>query len=239
MAYPIAPLTTTKNVLDTAGVQRRDPPTLLKYELLRQGMEAAICDYLRYDPNLHTGVIDYYDGQGYKDIILRHPFIQSITNVWLNPDGAYGQAPGTPFPSSTLLVAGQDYVLVLDGDGGIGKSGLLRRLWNNFWWFPSDLFFGRKAGGLAYRNPAYWPVCYGGIKVELSYGFSAIPPAIITAVTVAVNTEVNIARYGYPVQSESLGGYNYSLAIQRDPAFGRVRDLLNPFRDNSIGLGLC
>lgn len=59
----------------------------------------------------------------------------------------------------------------------------------------------------------------------------AIPRDIKLAVATAVSTIQNSVRYGFPVQSESLADYSYSLAISRDVEFGTVKQLLAHYRD--------
>lgn len=145
----------------------QSPRMVQRYEALRRSAEAAVIRYLKW-PVERCTVVEYYDGNGYKDVPLRRPYVVQVANVWLDATGAYAQSI-TPFPASTLLTAGGDYVLVLD-DGSAGKSGLLRRLtYAGFMW-PSDMYLNG-LGGLGYMSPARWPVGYGNLKVECTYGF--------------------------------------------------------------------
>jgi len=199
--------------------------------VLRQQVEAAVKKYVKWDLEAVTGQVEYIDGNGYRDLVLRQPFITGVTDVWVDSTGAYGDGP-TPFAASTKLSKGNDYALVREG--GQGKSGLLRRLtYSTIGFFPSDLFLFR-SGGLGYSKPAYWPVGYGNIKVQYDYGFNPIPDDIKLAVETAVGTIRNTIKYGWPMSSENLSDYSYSLAIARDPVFGDVRQLLSNYRDTSI-----
>lgn len=165
------PLTTTANVLTALNLSS-DPTG--RIDLLRRSAERAIISYCKWPIIGQTQETRYYDGVGYRDIVLQ-PYTSKIYSVYLDPQGNYGTTTNS-FATSTLLVAGLDYSLVFEGagvgpGGQVGRSGLLRKLQNNVYWFPSDLIYYRGAGGLAYRWPAFWPAGYGNIKVNASWGF--------------------------------------------------------------------
>lgn len=227
-------LTTTAEMMTAMGVANT-PINFNRYEILRKQVEAGILSYLKWDLQQAT-VTDYYDGTGYRDITLRRPFVASVANVWVDASGYYGQGPSA-FGSDTLQTAGQDYVLVIDDNTG-GKSGLLRRLVTPLLLWPSDLVFSRQPGGLSFRGPAVWPQGYGCVKVEYTYGFATIPDEIKMAVESGCAIAANTTKWGFPSQSESVGGHNWSLLISREPEFSTTRQILSRYRDISIGLGL-
>ncbi len=243
-------LITTANLLQMRGVTAGIPETIAKYDLLRKGVERAIKSFCKWGIERVAGQVDYYDGRGYRDIVIRNPFVVLSTlasTVYLDMTGYYGQGTNA-FAASTVLTSGQDYAVVADGNAPFAttyaRSGLLRRLSASQWWWPSDLAFLNR-GGLSYVQPSGWPVGYGNIKITYSYGFvSADDPAtdmpedIQLAVVTAVGVITNTTQYGYPAQSESIKDYNYSLAISKDVAFGEVRQLLSPYRDVAIS-GVC
>ena len=204
------------------------------YDQLRQEVEAAIKSYLKWEVEQVAAQTDYYDGSAQPELVLRRPFVRSITDVWVDPQGAYGQnADGFPNPP---LTNGTDYSLKYDADTG-GKSGLLIRLRGSWYWMPSDHFYSAfQGGGLSYFGPPKWPSGMGNVKVVYTYGFTAaeMPLDIKLAVSTMVSIVSNSVKYGWPVQSESLARYSYSLAISREAEFGSVRQLLSRWRDTSV-----
>jgi hypothetical protein len=293
------------------AVNQNDPLQKARYDLLRRQVEAAIKSYVHWEIEQDT-VTEFYDGTDYRDLYLRRPWVSFVANVWEDQQGYYGNGTSSPF-SKPPLVSGNDYSLVQE-DSGVGRTGLLRRLSNEFFWFPSQWIFYRKSGGLAYAKGPFWPMGQGNVKVQYTYGFVPVTPlssaswaggvgtfnvngapvlavgqriAIyggplgspwnftgrISSVTLAATTTFtmnmpvnpgvaapgglsmdgipediklacetavsivqNSVKYGWPVQSESLGDYNYSLAISREVEFGSVRQLLGPWRDVQVGM---
>lgn len=297
-------LTTTANVMQAQSITTSDPTVIARYNLLRITVEQAVKSFLKWGVEAVTDQIDYFDGNGYSDLQIRQPFVSSIANVWLDMTGAYGDGPSAF--TGDPLTNGQDYVL--RREGGLGRSGILRRLSTTAYWWPSDMIYFRDAGGLSYQRAPYWPAGYGNIKVQYSYGFppyvgistitwasgvatittsaahkcvmgqqvkvesvspvdyngayviqsvptttsltiniptspgtyvsggsiNAIPDDIQLAVYTMVAIVQNSVKYGWPTQSESLGDYNYSLAISREADFMDARRLLSIYRDTII-----
>lgn len=220
-------LDTTANVMTALGIS--DSSLTTRIDMLRTFAEKAVKDWVKWGIEKVQDQVSYFDGLGYPDIVLR-PWTLTITDVWLDGTGYYGDGANA-FASSTKLTKGQDYVLVKGDDS---RAGLLRRLTNSVFWFPSDLVFHRGGGGLGYRKPAFWPAGYGNVKVKYDYGFATIPDSIKAAVSTAVGIFMNSVKFGFPTQSESLGDYSYSLAVAREPEFGSVRQLLVSYRDVSM-----
>lgn len=301
-------LTSTTDVLTALGIFAPTANDTTRYDLLRRSAERAVISYCKWPIEGRVSEIRYYDGVGYKDIVLQ-PYTSKIQNVWLDPQGNYGSTTGA-FASNTLLVSGLDYALVFEGAGAgpagqVGRSGLLRKLLNNVYWFPSDLIYYRGAGGLAYRWPSFWPAGYGNVKVQANWGFQsgvsvssaawsggtatyttgaphgcwsgqeivisgispdgyngnqlqvvgviddtnftvsvatnpgtyvsggsvdAIPQDVKLAVYTLVGVTRNTVKTGYPLQSEGLPDYNYSLMSSQKPEIGTVRQLLSAYR---------
>lgn len=146
---------------------------------IRKGMERLFRRYCKWPIEANAGQAsgqfhEYYDGTGYVDVQLRSPFVSKVHNVYLDMQGSYGKA-SQAFSSSTELTQGQDYSLVLEGTG-ISKSGLLRRMSNNAYWWPSDWVYYRNSGGLAFNKGPFWPRGYGNIKVVYDFGFQPLTP---------------------------------------------------------------
>lgn len=167
-------LTTTADVMAALGVTG-DATVTARYDMLRRGAERTVINWCKWPIAGKVNEIRYYDGMGYKDIVLM-PFTSRIVNVWLDQQGNYGSTTDSFDAVTSLLVNGSDYALVFEGGGTgplgqVGRSGLLRRLFSSAFWFPSDLVYYRGSGGLAYRKAAFWPAGYGNVKVESNWGF--------------------------------------------------------------------
>lgn len=203
---------------------------------LANGASATIKSYLKRDLERAT-YIEYYDGTDRPELVLRNYPVSSITNIWVDGDGYYGQG-ASAFPASTLLTAGENYVLQPDYGGTLSRTGVVLRLgggsgtWPGF--FPSD-----SRGKLAGKKLAGWPRGWGNIKVEYIAGYAQddIPDDIRTAgVMIAAVLNRSLPLGGY-LQSESLGGYSYSIGtgmLGNFPEIGTVRQLLSRYREPSI-----
>lgn len=281
-------------------------------DLLRRYVEKAVKRYCKWPLIANNGMgqgnfIEFYDGKNYQDIVLRQPFVADVINVWMDMQGNYGTSTNA-FASTTVLTQGTDYSLVLEQPGKC-KSGLLRRLSNSAYWWPSDAFYWNNPTGLSYQAPASWPIGWGNIKVAYDWGFNSVtsitsitwtggvatvtmsqacvmwptqeititqdanwqgdyliasvasnflsftmntpnygtftagnvdfvPMDIKEAICTAIGIIRNKVRLGYQLTSETLGDYNYSLSVQREPEFGDVRQLLSSYRDLSAGIAL-
>jgi hypothetical protein len=153
-----------------------------RYDLIRRGCEQAVKTFCKWPLEREVGHVEYLSGNGYRDLPLPHPWVSVVSDLRLDMTGYYGDGQNA-FAAGTALVAGSDYSLVRDGP--IGKSGLLRRILNNVFWWPSDIVFNRSSGGLSYRKPSAWPVGYGNIKATYTYGFAQ--HLVVTAAAWAAN----------------------------------------------------
>lgn len=159
---------------------------------------------------------EYYSGTGNRDLVLRHSPVTTVTSVYLDATGYFGDGTNA-FASTTLLTAGTDYVLIKD-DGSSGSAvGVIRRiggiggvsLSDEWHWQPRE--YGRGNTLTASRAP-YWPTGTGNIKVTYTAGFTTIPDDIQLAIWQMVSYVRAGAKYGGQLPgSESLGEYSYSL----------------------------
>src|SRR5262245_42000736 len=192
-----------EELLSLLNVTDRAPATVMRYDLLRQGVEAAVKRWCHWEIEA-ADAVEYLDGQGFRDLPLGRPWVQSVEEVRLDPEGFYGDGLGG-FDDATVLQKGVDYVLVT----GQGGRGLLRRLTGAVEWWPSDVVFAGGPVGLSYQRPLGWPTGYGNLMCTYRFGFDVVPDDVRMAVTQAVS----ILRYTLqrPVflTSESLGDYSY------------------------------
>lgn len=234
-------LTTTATVKTLLGITGTAEDS--KLDLLVNYADAAIKRYLGRDiestsyPGAATngrGDGGYYSGNGSRWLVLRQRPVTTLTSIYLDATGRWGQNPDGSFASATLLVAGTDYALDYDGylgSAAASHSGLVQRIggvWPQSHWYAA----GRL---LADPQPAQ-----GNIKVAYTAGFSSVPADIAQAAALLVAFWRNIEPRGQALQSESLGAYSYSLASAGEGGAGLpkdVRRLLAPYREIRISAG--
>ncbi len=228
-------LTDTTTVLIALGINPGSPRLAERYDLLRRQVESAVQSYCKWGLEQET-VTEYHSGAGSPDIQLRRPFASTVTHLYLDGGGYFGQGPNA-FAANTELTIGQDYTFILDDDSR-GKSGLVRKIpgASGSWYWPSDLVYAQYPGGLSYRAPAGWPLGTGNLKVQYTYGFApgAVPQDMQMAVSTGVGIAANSVKWGFPLQSENLGAHSYTLSLTKDPEFLSVRQLLGRYRDLSL-----
>lgn len=206
-------LSTFKSFLGITGTAQ---DTLLT--LILAGADSAVKTYLGRDIEQTTypgaaayGVGDsgYYSGDNARFLRLRQYPVQSVTSIYLDWDGHFGTGTD-PFDSTTLLAAGTDYRLHLDGclpgsSTKVGYSGLVERI-NGIW--PATSI--RRIGELTGREVPQG----GNIKVAYVAGYATVPSDLVLACCQIGARIRNTTSKGDMLQSESLGGYSYSLAAQ-------------------------
>jgi len=200
-----------------------------------QGICESYCRR-RFEQDTYT---EFYSGTGTHFIVLKQRPVQSLTNVWLDNNGFWGEGvgPSSPFGSTTLLTIGIDYALATDetlSDGSVvSRAGLLSRIgtiWPelNAYYFPGRL------------TQEYGPA-YGNIKVTYVAGYSAatMPNDLKRAIRTLVSQARQEAPYGRALESESISDYTYSMADMdldaRVPGIGTVKQILNRYREIAVG----
>ncbi len=159
----------------------------------------------------------YFSGRGDPDIPLRQRPVRSVTSVSVHATGYFGQASGA-FPATSLLTAGDDYVLIRDhqtlADAGVpySKSGILRWLPTSGF-FRGDAFGGTIAGMLTpgILNPG-WPRGVGNVKVVYVAGYltADIPLDLKNATLLFVQTlKSQTDNNRFQGTSEALGPHSY------------------------------
>ncbi len=87
------------------------------------GVEAQTRVYLNFDPSI-SSLTEYYDSFNSYYISLHRWPVTSVTSVYLDQRGFYGESPDG-FPAETLLTQGVDYLVSIDQ--GV-RSGVLVRV---------------------------------------------------------------------------------------------------------------
>lgn len=172
-------------------------------------------------------VTEYLDGNGLQAVALRETPVQSITSVYLDTAGYYGQGTGTPFASTTLLTAGSDYFLKIDNNSGTSDCGLLYRT-GKVW--PANNNYVQY-NQIPRITPLNGP-CFGCLKIIYSGGYSLIPEDLKMAVFQIVQDRKAAVGQGEKFTSESFESYGYSLGTPDSELMriGSVGRTLNSYK---------
>lgn len=171
------------------------------------------------------GYTEYYSGNGTNELLLKHIPVQSITNVWLDPAGYYGNPSGA-FASSTLLTEGVDYVLDRDdaSESDQSRSGMLIKIGGTIWPRPAARTLGLLT--LTRTNP------HGNIKVQYVGGYSRLLGDVVLATNQLVAQLRSNAVDGGPLGREQYDYYSYQriAADLESGAMGSVKQLLKRYK---------
>ena len=149
---------------------------------------------------------EYRDGTGDPWLCLRQAPVHSITSVYLDDGGLWGQGDDA-FAAATLLTAGDDYALRVDGTDGLSYGGYLYRA-NGSWPRPKA-----RSPGLLSTFSA--PVGTGNVKIVYVAGWCPVPHDVRLAVLdVCSLARQTVAQGGRLLQSEGYEGYSYSFVGQ-------------------------
>ena len=176
-------------------------------ELLIPQAEELVKGYLQREIEQAT-YTEYYSGTGTQILILNQSPVQSVTSVYENPGGFYGEGENA-FPSSSELVQGTDFVLRKDhaSTTEVSNSGILYRL-GTVWPRP----FTSQRGQLA-SAPGTGK---GNIKVIYTAGWETVPADIQFATNRLVTSMLESRSRTGRLQAESIEDYSYSLAATGD-----------------------
>jgi hypothetical protein len=163
--------------------------------------------------------------------------------AWIDPAGYFGFGNNGPFPASTQLTHGTDYVLRIDTTETTptSKSAVLIRLGGGpfgsypFFWGEGGL--RRSRGTLTAQPLPSWPAGFGNIKVIYTPGYATIPDDLAMACNqLAIWGWENIPTGGLTLTSEGYEGYSRSLSgsLGSAPDLGTTRQILSRFREISI-----
>lgn len=211
-------LTTLSDLKAHLGISADDTSedTYLTATLL--AVEKSLKRIIGYEIEANSNVTEYYDGDGRNKLFLRQLPVRSIVSVKVDNNGGGGQIANT-FGSETLLVAGTEYYLPMDGPlGAYSESGTLYR--RSYYW-PGQPMHRR---GLLTNEiiPGN-----GNIQVVYNSGYTTVPADIKETVWQSV-AQLRMSRdKGMPISSESFDGYSYSLNGAVDAAVMQVASALN------------
>ena len=203
---------------------------------LLAGVEAAVEGWCKREFTSATKT-EFYTGGGTPRLLLRRRPVSSVSAVYLDLQGNYGQTSGA-FAAATLLTAGVDYALEYEATT-TAPAGVLRRLsgYPSTWQtWPETIFYG--GGTLTEgRGGPVWPAVPGCLKITYLAGYSAMPGDLMLAVDQLAAKLYHEGKFGGsvgPISAERLEDYSYeraTLAIESSPAIGSVKQILARYRD--------
>lgn len=174
----------------------------------------------------------YYSGDNTNMLLLRQRPVRSITSIYVDDTGRFGDNPDGAFASSTLLTAGTDYVLMWDGTlpgstTRCSKSAIVKRL-NGLW-----------PGAWRYTRGSIHPQLtnqHGNIYVTYTAGYTTVPADLAHACILVTAFMRRTAVYaGLNPMSEHYEDYGYTLmsasASSAISQIGEVRQILNRYKE--------
>lgn len=147
---------------------------------------------------------EFYSGDGSPYVALLRTPVVSITNIWCDPNGHFGDG-ADGFGANTLLTEGEHYTLADD------EAGLVLLI------KPTGIDLDSRLYGMGTltrrRVRRGWPRGDGNIKVSYTGGYEEWPADLkMAALEVADWVAVGAGHGGMPLQSETLGRYSYTRA---------------------------
>jgi hypothetical protein len=213
-------LTTLLSVKAQAGIAVGDTTRDVQLRAFIDGVTSLVKQQLNRDIE-STEYLEYYSGDGSPFLLLRQYPVTAVSLVCVDDAGYFGAAPGG-FDSSLNLVDGVDYAL-MSGAGGIGSTGMLRRIGTTWHRIPS------RAIGVIQNLPG---VPSGNIKVQYTAGFVVVPPAITMAVNAAILKQLSMATVGGGVSQMGYEDASVTFLSPADTArlFGSIESILANYR---------
>lgn len=167
---------------------------------------------------------EFYSGNGSQFIQLKERPVQSVSAVYLDPTGYWGDS-ANGFASATQLTAGTDFALVRDNGAATEQSlsGQIARL-GAAWPKPRS-----REPGLLTAVPGN---AMGNIKVTYIAGFAPVPPRYQLACMQMCASVRSSRNLGGPVQSESYDYYSYQAksAAEEALSMGSTKQLLSDLK---------
>lgn len=217
-------LTTLNSVKAQAGIAVGDTSRDSQLKSFIEGITSLIKQQLNRDLESKE-YTEYYSGDGSPFLLLRQYPVTAVLLVCVDDSGYFGSAPGG-FDSSLNLVDGIDYALT-SGAGGVGSTGMLRRIGTTWHRFPS------RAIGVVQNLPG---IPSGNIKVQYKAGFEVVPPAITMAVNAAILKQLSMAMVGGGASQMGYEDASVSFLPPTDAArlFGSIESTLANYRSIPI-----
>ena len=199
---------TTKTTIKTLqGISDSSLDSVI--DLLISQAEELVKGYLQREIE-QASYTEYYSGTGTPVLVLNQSPVQSVTSVYIDPKGYYGDGTDA-FPESSLLVSGTDYVLRKNNASAteVSDSGILYRLGTD-WNRPQKTQRGQLAS-----SPG---IGKGNIKVAYIAGWETVPADIQFATNRLVTAMLESRNHAGRIHSESIEDFSYTLSGSENEA---------------------
>ena len=217
-------LTTLTSVKAQGGIAPNDTTRDTQLRSLIDGVSSLVKQQLNRDVE-SKDYIEYYSGDDSPFLLLRQYPVTAVALVCVDDAGYFGARSGG-FDTSLNLVNGVGYAL-MSGAGGMGSTGMLRRIGTTWHRIPS------RACGVIQNLPG---IPSGNIKVQYTAGFVVIPAAITMAVNAAVLKQALMAAAGGAASQVGYEDASVSFLSPSDAArlFGSIESTLANYRSIPI-----
>lgn len=205
-------------------------------------IEDQVENYLGRRLLYEEGIVEYLSPSDEQFVILDRRPVHAVTEVRVDPIGGFGQITDT-FGSTTVLEAGVEYFLQLDGVAkleGTSASGMLWRRGQNFsgvrTWSP-----GLLAPGRAPSKGTVKVTYNGGYKKTDEESTNQIPGVVAAAVTQAAGVWFGTMVQVGVLSGESVTGYSWSQILGfnlGDNQFASIRGMLTSLKNFRGGAGM-
>ena len=178
----------------------------------------------------YSSYTEYLDGNGLYHVMVKETPVASVTSLYLDTTGYYGQGPDA-FSADKLQVAGSDYFLAIDDTNGMSNAGRIGRI-NRAW--PNSLGFITHNG-----TPRITPmplVTPGCIKVTYMGGYQMIPSDLKQAVFQIVADRRGAFAQGEKIVGGGFEGYTFALGATDDEIkrIGSIERTLHAYKRTGI-----
>lgn len=185
--------------------------------VLVAGLDKSVKKWLKRNIEQLSSQTEYYDGHGFQKLFLKNRPVTAVASVKVDGGGYYGQVTDpVPFGALTLLTQGVDWVIQSTAEEESNQSCLI------------------KLRGV-------WPEGFGNVQVVCTHGYATIPDDIkLACYMLAGGMRQARTTGGFPLASETLGDYSYSLLSGAQAAQGweselvQAVGLLKPYRQAAI-----
>lgn len=232
----------TEKQLITAMKTAKPEPTEAWLNVWIPLIETQVEQYCNRKLGFESNIVEWFDPSDDGFLILDQRPVHRIVEVRRDAVGGYGQIPNS-FGTSSIMTAGQDYFLQIDGRGptaGISDTGILWRA-NGQSWGYRRMWQGGLLAAAKERVQGTIKVTYdGGYKITDDETTNQIPGCVAAAVTQAAGVWYDTMVKVGVTSGENVSGYGWNQVLGvnlGDNQFASVRQMLATIRSMRPGAG--
>lgn len=187
-------------------------------------------------------VVEYFSPSNDQFLLLDRRPVHAVTEVRVDPQGGFGQLTDT-FGSGTVLTAGQDYFLQIDGHDrtqGQSNTGILWRvgqMWGSKLAWQQGLLAPDRVSAQGTIKVTY----KGGYKKTNDEATNQVPGVVVGAIAQAAGVwHTTMVQVGV-LSGESVSGYSWNQILGfnlGDNQFASIRGMLTSLKSYRGGAGM-